>query len=420
MVLGRHNVMKQRKIVGIMSMGLWVEERSLPLKEALKTLPALPLTKTSQSVEKNRVRDMMKTRRTDKKNSRLAHQRRMAKLVHNARSEGLTLGQGFLGDMSISVTTLRDYLMRLRDFWDYLETSETDCDVEVPASADAALTRYANHLAREGEMPSEGDKVRAAFEAAHPRYARHGDRGLPMMRRALRGWHRWAPSQRRAKLPALVLAAIIVELVSQEETGKRETALALLTGYSAYLRPAELCRLAIADLVPPGDATPHWGLTLAPFERGVSSKTGKFDESILLDDVTIPWLGEALHRHSRSRMAELREFGHDHATAKKEGLWRLDQCEHLENLRWAAARLGCLHLADSLYALRHGGASRDVLEKRRDLVEVQRRGRWAHISSVRHYEGHGRVQSSLNSLPLPTLRQGREGLRTMKRIFLRS
>ena len=367
------------------------------------------------------VRDMMRTRawRLDKKSSRLAHQRRMAMMVHETRSQGMTLGQGVLGDMSVSKNTLQDYLMRLRDFWDYLETHEMDCDLEVPASADAALTRYANHLPREGEMPSEGDKVRAAFEAVHPRFARNGDQGLPMLRRALRGWHKWAPSQRRAKLPTVVLAAITMEFIGQQDLGKRETALALQTGFSAYLRPAELCRLAITDLVPPGDATLHWGLMLAPFERGVSTKTGKFDESILLDDVTVPWLGKALQRHCKNRLGELKELGHTYQSAKKQSMWRLGQMEHLDHLRWAAAHLGCLHLADSLYALRHG-ASRDALEKKRDLVEVQRRGRWAHISSVRHYEGHGRIQNSLNQLPLPTLRQWREGLRTMRRHFLKA
>ena len=51
------------------------------------------------------------------------------------------------------------------------------------------------------------------------------------------------------------------------------------------------------------------------------------------------------------------------------------------------------------YALRHGGASTDVLLKRRDLQEVKSRGRWRTDSSVRRYNKHARILREVARLP---------------------
>ena len=72
----------------------------------------------------------------------------------------------------------------------------------------------------------------------------------------------------------------------------------------------------------------------------------------------------------------------------------------------------------TLYVHRHGGASRDAVAKLRSLPDIVVRGRWAGLSSLRHYEGHGRFQDSLSDVPRPTLTLGREAEKTFRRMFL--
>ena len=50
---------------------------------------------------------------------------------------------------------------------------------------------------------------------------------------------------------------------------------------------------------PPHAMTPHWAILLAPQEAMVTSKTGEFDESVLLDGSELPAVYE--------RLAELRK-----------------------------------------------------------------------------------------------------------------
>ena len=51
------------------------------------------------------------------------------------------------------------------------------------------------------------------------------------------------------------------------------------------------------------------------------------------------------------------------------------------------------------YRWRHGGASMDFWEKHRDLVSIQKRGRWRAMASVRRYEKGGRLAQLLSKLP---------------------
>ena len=70
--------------------------------------------------------------------------------------------------------------------------------------------------------------------------------------------------------------------------------------------------------------------------------------------------------------------------------------------------MNVLKVNPTLYGLRHGGASRDVLLNKRNLNEVMRRGRWTHLDNVRQYERHGRVQWILNQCSEEVIRRGRK------------
>ena len=50
------------------------------------------------------------------------------------------------------------------------------------------------------------------------------------------------------------------------------------------------------------------------------------------------------------------------------------------------------------YQLRHGGASADLLEKRRSMGEIMQRGRWEHPKSMKRYAKSGQIQKTLVAL----------------------
>eukprot|EP00973_Karenia_brevis_P065592 9120330-Karenia_brevis.AAC.1 len=70
------------------------------------------------------------------------------------------------------------------------------------------------------------------------------------------------------------------------------------------------------------------------------------------------------------------------------------------------------------YALRHGGASEDLLTKTRSVADVKRRGLWRSDSSLRRYAKEARLLSELKKVPKPSLDYGRLVLQNLKAILL--
>ena len=65
-------------------------------------------------------------------------------------------------------------------------------------------------------------------------------------------------------------------------------------------------------------------------------------------------------------------------------------------------------VAEVLYSLRHGGASDDLLSKRRTLAEIKSRGRWTCDNSLKRYAKATRLQMELARLDDDVVRFGRE------------
>ena len=131
----------------------------------------------------------------------------------------------------------------------------------------------------------------------------------------------------------------------------------------------------------------HWVGVLHLAEEGKSSKTGEYDESVILDDAQLwpvykllgQWKKKFSPRESVIGMDE-RRFG---TLFKKAG----------ENLRLQV--LGPV----VPYQLRHTAASNDRAEDRRPLMEVKKKGRWLADKSVHRYEKGGRVREQMSKLP---------------------
>eukprot|EP00973_Karenia_brevis_P087257 12098042-Karenia_brevis.AAC.1 len=85
--------------------------------------------------------------------------------------------------------------------------------------------------------------------------------------------------------------------------------------------------------------------------------------------------------HVKARRRELLSRGFVVDQLSDQPMWDFGSKEILEDVRKIAARQQTLWMFESLYVLRHGGASRDALMKLRNLAEIQRRGRWSSLDS---------------------------------------
>jgi len=160
-------------------------------------------------------------------------------------------------------------------------------------------------------------------------------------------------------------------------------AVAWLLMVDTYMRPSEAVNLEKWQVVPPSDEK-HMKLAavlLHPDQRGIASKTGQMNESLIIHR---PWLSEILMQQVRlCRGLRLFDFN-------------LDQMRrHFVQI---AAKVGINQWNPVLYMARHTGASLDRLENRISLEEVRRRGRWAAESSVRRYEKRALVMEVFQSL----------------------
>ena len=70
-----------------------------------------------------------------------------------------------------------------------------------------------------------------------------------------------------------------------------------------------------------------------------------------------------------------------------------------------------------MYALRHGGASFDIVSNSRELLEVKTRGRWQSDQSLRRYQKPSKAQAELNKLGKDTVKFGQAVLDNLEALF---
>ena len=84
----------------------------------------------------------------------------------------------------------------------------------------------------------------------------------------------------------------------------------------------------------------------------------------------------------------------------------LDSFTYSRLITASAARLGLEHLHLVPYDLRHAGASEDLLTKRRSELEVQLRGRWRSVMSLKRYGKPGQSSAMMQEIPTHVIRYG--------------
>ena len=168
------------------------------------------------------------------------------------------------------------------------------------------MLEYLDHLFANGYSPEVGQRFLAAWRAIYTRYSRHGDRSLPRVARALKGWSRVMPSVSRWPIPWPLVAAAMIVLWKRKE---RIAAMEMALSYIAYLRPAELHGLAVRNLVPPprpGQPGPmgRYSLVVRDSAQMVATKTGQMDESVILDRPDLLWMDRLWEALARGRPAD--------------------------------------------------------------------------------------------------------------------
>lgn len=204
------------------------------------------------------------------------------------------------------------------------------------------------------------------------------------------------PKASRWPIPWPVAAAAAVWLAKKGWMG---WALALVTAYVTYARPGELFSLQVRHLIPPieprgvvpgaggGRALPlsRYSLVIRDSGLRVPTKTGAFDNSVILDRPDLLWMDKWWYELRRARPLDAPLFPGTQAAFSKA-------------VKEAGEAVGANALSMVAYSLRHGGASWDFLMKYRDLKEVKTRGHWLADRSMTRYSKSSKLLAAMHEL----------------------
>ena len=251
---------------------------------------------------------------------------------------------------------------------------------------------YLDQAFWEGAQSFQGGRLMSALGWLLPRHQRQGTGALPRMHQARMAAIKRAPGGTRLPLPEEIVYALCMTICYIRCTRNENfnPAIALLLAYHCYLRPGELARIRWEYLVPSKTSLgSRTVVTLHPIERAAKSKTGDFDETV---EVDLGFLAELLNAQRLLHRAG--EPFLEGNTRKLQAL--LDEAQCLMGVEAVLGR-------QTLYVLRHSGASVDTWLRRRTQDELQRRGRWKSSVSIRRYEKGGRLVERLHRFPAATM-----------------
>lgn len=270
---------------------------------------------------------------------------------------------------SIKSSTVKSYSSAVRSFATWLSNHRPGL-YTIP-SLDAALAEYGTVLfddnPRRGERQNFINTI-CGIEFFVPCTRRL----LQESRLAAKGWDKLVPSRSPPPLPPSVVYAISG---FYSRRGNKLLAVAFHLAFNGYLRSLELLNIRVGDIALPGDA--RLDRSSSAVNGGCvvrDAKTGS-NQFVPLDDMLLLKRLRILMNDSDLGSNELL-FPYSYAALS---LFLSDALEHL--------RLG--HIGYTLHSLRHGGATRDFLEKV-DVADIMVKGRWLSDSSCRRYLNAGK------------------------------
>eukprot|EP00435_Cladocopium_sp_Y103_P042198 s2255_g11.t1 len=330
-----------------------------------------------------------------KESPKLARRRKVA--ASTSVPQGLT----YLEMRSVRNKTVKDYQQRLDKFTTWLRG--TTSKLLTPEDLDFCLVEYMNEMFLKGEGIDSGIRIHAAVRFFFPFLGRPAAGTLPRVVRALKGWSMASPPKQRLPLPVEALGAIMGKIL---EWGHPQLVLRLFIQFLTYLRPGELSGLTVGQMIAPQLAMAErfstWAILLHPVEGEVPGKTGIYDATVLLD--SDPWMDPLLKALIANRKPD-------------ELLWLDPHQKLVKEFSKAVTDLGLEHLGTCLYTLRHGGATHDILTRRRSMLEVKQRGRWQSDTSLRRYVKLARLQHEQSKIPKSVSEKGLQVLANLPQLL---
>jgi hypothetical protein len=269
---------------------------------------------------------------------------------------------------------------------------------------DAALCQYIHLLYFRGEAPAAARVLLHGLVYVR-RLTLRDPYELKDSRAALKGFERDAPEQQADPAPWEAIVLIADWAVSHLGREGLEAARALVVAYDGYFRPGELlaCPVrnilvrraaAISKMAPVSVTIAPSGDTAgdAPLPR---TKAGSYDDTITFGD------GPAIASGRGVAAAALIAIRKSRVGTQPICALTLHRWEAI--MHEASAALGFTALRLTPHTCRHGGASSDFAGRHRSLDEIQRRGRWLAVASVRRYEKSGRLAKQFSLLPVDVL-----------------
>ena len=309
----------------------------------------------------------------------------------------------YLEDRAVRPGTAKRYRLVMAHLLKFCR--EQGLPLVTDTEVDAALVSFLNSLYMRGQQAHYANVVMAGFIHTWPEYNKFGAKKIPRSWRCLKGFRLLCPSRSRRTWPFLIWSAIIFEFARRS---KLPMGIMILLGLSSYARPGELLGLRRRDLIEPLlGTTDHWCLLIRPEEVGVRTKTGDFDDSVVMDtEWTSAVMTPVLETLSKGDPSEL-VFPFSYPCFCKE-------------FKAVMKTLGLEKTGLVPYAWRHSGPSIDRAKGLRSQVETAKRGRWKHFRSTARYEKAGRLGASLKGLDARLLDHGRTCERRLVDIVLGS
>ena len=259
------------------------------------------------------------------------------------------------------------------------------CDTEY---MDDVLASFLDAAFWAGEHSATGKRVMSALGWALPQFSRWGMARLPRTRQSALAAERRSQLAVRLPLPRPIMCAVIMTMAYLLRANglPLDMALAVWVGVHCYLRPGEIARLQWKWLVlGVGTELGQASVVLHPVEESRSSKTGEYDETVIIDDAGIVNAIRAMKK------------------AQPRGPLVVHPPSMWEKFEEAIQLLGVdRDLGPQVpYVVRHSGAAADAWNGVRTLDAIQARGRWKSATSVRRYAKGGRIAHQMSSCSAP-------------------
>lgn len=246
-------------------------------------------------------------------------------------------------------------------------------------SVDIAMSLYIQELCEEGRCITEasytvyGWILLRSCEHLEPRSQ------LPFSKQALKGWRTKFPGRSKSGVDLKLWDLIALKCCEQNNY---LTAAGIIVQGDSYLRPCELLSISSQHLIPPSASRAKgvWGAIVGLEEWGEPTKAKEFDDCILFNTACRMDVNHVISILAKRKLTPMQSVFHP-LTSNSYGR-QIQQA--VESLKLEALDL-------TPHILRHSGASHDAYYEIRDIKQIQLRGRWKCLESVKRYRKPGRM-----------------------------